>query len=146
MRCDAPGRKRRTVLQRVGQYLGILRRPLGDRGESYAAKFLRKQGMKIIARNRVHLRGEIDLIAIDGGDLVFVEVRTRASQDFMSPESSIRYGKRKKLIATARGLLRVHGRAGLRPRMDVVAIVWPAGEKRPTVVRHHRGVIGIAEW
>lgn len=120
--------------------------PLGDRGEAHAAKFLRKQGMKIIARNRTHGKGEIDLIAIEREHLVFIEVRTRTCQDFMTPELSIRYGKRKKLIATVRALVRTHGRAGLTPRIDVVAIIWPKGAKKPTAIRHHRGIIPVAAW
>ncbi len=143
---EAPGRKRRTFWQRAGQAIGILPRPLGDRGEAYAARFLRKQGMKIIARNRTHGKGEIDLIAIDGNHLVFIEVRTRSSQNYMTPENSIRYGKRKKLIATVRALLRTHGRDGLTPRIDVIAIIWPKDAKKPTTVRHHRGVIPVAAW
>ena len=142
----APGRKKLTLLQRVAQRLRLRPTPLGDRGETHAAKFLRKQGMKIIARNRTHGRGEIDLIAIDADHLVFIEVRTRTSQNFMTPESSIRYHKRRKLISTVRALLSTHGRAGLTPRIDVVAIIWPKDAKQPTDIRHHRGVLPIAAW
>jgi putative endonuclease len=142
----APGRKKLTLLQRIAQRLRLRPTPLGDRGEAHAAQFLRKQGMKIIARNRTHGRGEIDLIAIDGDSLVFVEVRTRTSQHYMTPENSIRHGKRKKLISTVRALLRTHGRAGLTPRIDVIAIIWPKDAKTPTAVRHHRGAIPVAAW
>jgi putative endonuclease len=142
----APGRKKLTLLQRVAQRLRLRPTPLGDRGEAHAAKFLRKQGMKIIAHNRTHGRGEIDLIAIDADHLVFIEVRTRTSPNFMTPEGSIRYHKRRKLISTVRALLRTHGRAGLTPRIDVVAIIWPKDAKHPTDVRHHRGVIPVASW
>jgi putative endonuclease len=132
--------------QWLARKLGLAIAPLGQRGEAYAAKYLRRQGMKIVVRNRTHGKGEIDLIAIDGKALVFVEVRARASEDFGSPESSIRFEKRKTILKTARKLIQRHGRAGLTPRFDVIAIVWPNEAKVPTIVRHHRGALTIAEW
>jgi len=101
--------------------------PLGTRGEAYAAKYLKKQGYSLIVRNRREGKGEIDLIVIDGEFLVFVEVRTRAAEDFMTPEASIRSDKRQMLRQTVRRLIRRHQTAGLRPRMDVIAIIWPEG-------------------
>lgn len=50
----------------------------GDRGESAAARFLKKRGMKIVARNYRCGRHEIDIIAFDGNCAVFVEVKTRS--------------------------------------------------------------------
>jgi putative endonuclease len=117
--------------------------PLGARGEAYAAAFLKKQGYKLIVRNRWEKKGEIDLIVMDREFLVFVEVRTRTSEDFMTPEASIRAEKRRTVRRTVRRLIRKHKTAGLRPRIDVVAIIWPAGEKQPSAVRHHKGVIPL---
>ncbi|MCL2647305.1 MAG: YraN family protein [Phycisphaerales bacterium] len=119
---------------------------LGTLGEAFAAKYLKKQGMKIVARNRHFRRGEIDLIAIDGEWLVFVEVRTRASEAFMRPEDSLRHHKRQVVARTVRQLTRRYGTAGLTPRIDIVAIVWPNGAKKPSEVRHHRGAIAVARW
>ncbi len=123
--------------------LGLAHHPLGKRGENYAAKHLRRHGMRIIARNRTHGKGEIDLIGIEGEFLVFVEVRTRASEDYQTPEASIRHHKRQTVARTVRRLVRKHKTAGLRPRIDVVAIIWPEGAKKPAMVRHHRGVIPV---
>ena len=82
------------------------RRPkdLGTLGEEFAAKYLKKQGMKIIAKNRRFKRGEIDIIAIDGEWLVFVEVRTRTSETFIRPEESIRHHKRRLSWRTVRAI------------------------------------------
>ena len=120
--------------------------PLGARGEAWAAKFLRKRGYKLIVRNRRERKGEIDLIVMDKEFLVFVEVRTRSSEDFMTPEASIRAEKRETVRKTVRRLIRRHKTAGLVPRIDVVAIIWPVGAKEPSEVRHHKGVIPIAGW
>jgi putative endonuclease len=117
--------------------------PLGARGEAHAAKFLRKKGYRIIVRNRRHKKGEIDLIAMNREYLVFVEVRTRASEDFMPPEMSIRKDKRDMVRKTAQRLIRKHKTAGLTPRIDVIAIIWPNGAKEPSELRHHQGVIPL---
>jgi len=119
---------------------------LGTLGEEFAAKYLKKQGMKIVAKNRRFRGGEIDLIAIDGDWLVFVEVRTRSSENFMRPEASIRHHKRQVVARTVRQLKRRYGTADLTPRIDIVAIVWPEGAKEPSEIRHHRGAIAVAKW
>ena len=119
---------------------------LGMRGERHAASYLKRKGFRIVARNRRHLEGEIDLIAMDREFLVFVEVRTRSSEDFMTPEASIRADKRRTVRKTVRRLIRKHRTAGLRPRIDVVAIIWPNGAATPSEVRHHRGVIALDGW
>ncbi len=116
---------------------------LGVRGERHAAQYLKKHGFRIIARNRRHRHGEIDLIVMDKEFLVFVEVRTRSSEDFMTPEASIRKEKRDTVRRTARRLIRRHKTAGLRPRIDVIAIIWPEGAAHPSDVRHHRAVIRL---
>ena len=120
--------------------------PLGARGEAFAARYLKQHGYRLVARNRRDKKGEIDLIVMDKEFLVFVEVRTRTSEDFMTPEASIRSEKRRTVRNTVRRLVRKHKTAGLRPRIDVIAIIWPAGAKEPAEVRHHRGVIPLAGW
>jgi putative endonuclease len=131
---------------RLAARFGLARLPLGPRAERYAARYLRRKGYRIVARNRTHRHGEIDLIAIDRTFLVFVEVRARASEDFMTPEQSIRPAKRRTVATTVRRLVRKHKAAGLTPRIDVIAIIWPAGAKRPGEVRHHQGAIPVALW
>lgn len=136
----------KTLWQRLWAKLRPKDLPLGACGEAYAAKYLKRQGYKLIVRNRREKKGEIDLIVADKEFLVFVEVRTRTSEDFMTPEASIRADKRRTVQRTVRRLIRKHKTAGLRPRIDVVAIIWPAGAKEPTAVRHHKGAIRVGGW
>lgn len=131
---------------RVRGWCGLKEPPLGVRGERHAARHLKKQGMRIVARNRFHRGGEIDLIAIDGQWLVFVEVRTRSSEDYQRAEASIRYWKKKAVLRTVRGLVRKYRVKGLKPRVDVVAVIWPAGAKQPTEVRWHKFALRVAGW
>ena len=61
----------------------------GDAGESFAAKYLEEKGMKILQRNFRYDRGEIDIVAEDDGEIVFVEVKSRQTHAFGSPEEAI---------------------------------------------------------
>src|SRR5208282_4973656 len=107
--------------------------PLGQRGENMAAKYLRDQGFKIIARNFRCEVGEVDIIARDGGMLVFVEVKTRAYDD-PTPEDQVNQVKRHQLTKAAKFYLARYGSPQPAARFDVVAIVWPAG--REAQIRH----------
>jgi putative endonuclease len=97
---------------------------LGQWGERYCEKFLKRQGLKILTRNFSCRSGEIDLIAVDRDTtIVFVEVRTRADVSFGPPEASITTTKKKKLLLTARYFLATHNIADRPFRFDIVAIV-----------------------
>ena len=106
------------------------RRQLGDRVEEIVARALARDGAAIVARNvRTRaVRGEIDLIAIDRGELAFVEVKARRAGATIGPERpalAVTAGKRRKLRALARAWLaengsRVPANRGLR--FDVVGI------------------------
>ncbi len=103
-------------------------RSLAERGENLAARFLRDQGCKIIIRNYRCPVGEIDIVARDGDTLVFVEVKTRAS-DEPTPEEQVNSAKRRQLTRVAKTYL---GRYGFPPppaRFDVVAVIWPPGQE-----------------
>lgn len=101
----------------------------GKRGEERAADFLRSRGYQIVERNYRWRGGEIDLIAREGGCLVFVEVKSRATHAFGVPEDHITREKRSKLIRTATRYVAEHpSAAALDVRFDVVAL--SSGEAR----------------
>ncbi len=95
--------------------------PRGEQAEVLAADFLRAQGLRIAARNYRSRYGEIDLIALEGATVVFVEVRSRTSETYGGAAASITAAKREKLIKTAR-----HYLAGITPlppcRFDAVLV------------------------
>ncbi|HHE41466.1 MAG TPA: YraN family protein [Dehalococcoidia bacterium] len=96
---------------------------VGRRGEEIARALLKKRGYKILETNvRVRL-GEIDIVARRKDCLVFVEVRTRTSRNFGTPEESVTKRKRDKLVACALDYVASHGEMHDRAwRIDVVAV------------------------
>ena len=102
----------------------------GRWGEEQAEKFLKKAGLKMVGRNVRVGYDEIDLIVRQGDTLIFVEVKTRASEDFGRPASAVNRAKRKKLSRAAIRFLKNHK---LRPpyiRFDVVEVVGKKPEIR----------------
>jgi putative endonuclease len=77
----------------------------GAAAEELAAVFLQRRGLEITSRNYRCRFGEIDLVALDGKTLVFVEVRQRKSEDYGGAAASITQDKRARLLRTARHYL-----------------------------------------
>jgi putative endonuclease len=100
----------------------INRRIQGKAGEDLAAGYLEQQGLKIIERNYRFERGEIDLIAEEGDELVFVEVKARRSAAFGSPEEAVTEEKQEQVHTVAEGYLFEHDIDNRPCRFDVVAI------------------------
>jgi putative endonuclease len=112
----------------------------GRSGEDVAVRFLEEKGYKIIERNRRKKRGEIDVIAEDNGEVVFVEVRAKTGGDFGTPEETVDSRKIQKLIRNAESY--VYYQEEERPyRIDVVAVVF-GKDKEVKEVRHYESITG----
>ena len=98
------------------------RQLLGRKGEQMAADALRERGYHIVERNFRCRYGEIDLIAEERDDLVFVEVKTRRGSAFGRPEEAVTLTKRRKLAEVASYYLDMHAEGDRSWRIDVVAI------------------------
>ncbi len=98
------------------------RKNLGNLGENLALKHLKNNGYQILQRNFRSKFGEIDLIALEGGDLVFIEVKTRWSHSFGSPEESITPCKVKKIIRASEYFQLLHPELPQSLRLDAVVI------------------------
>lgn len=83
----------------------FLAKTIGDKGEEYAVKHLRKQGYKIVVRNYRKRYGEIDIIAENKEYIVFVEVKTRHENSMTQPVDAVDKRKRMRLIKTASAFL-----------------------------------------
>ena len=104
------------------------RQRLGRRGEALARRHLESIGYVTVEANYRTRNGEIDLIAVKDGTLVFVEVRTKTTGEFGSPEESITPDKREHLVAAAQEYLQANDSADRHWRIDVVAVeLGPGG-------------------
>lgn len=108
-------------------------RTLGQQGEAAAARYLRRLGYRIVARGERLDFGELDLVAVDGRTVVFVEVKTRRSHDAGHPTEAVHRDKQRRLTRLALQFLRRHDLLECSARFDVVAVTWPAGSSKPCV-------------
>jgi putative endonuclease len=106
---------------------------LGDRGEDAAAKFLKCQGYHILARSLDSPLGELDIVAVAGRTVVFVEVKTRRSDDAGRPEDAIDSRKEQRMTQAALAYLKSNRLLNYSARFDVVAITWPDDARKPTI-------------
>lgn len=116
---------------------GWWRKLFGARGERHAARFLKQLGYKILNRGYASRLGEIDLVALDGNCIVFVEVKTRRSNAAGRPDEAITFDKQKRLTRAALGYLKRHHRLEHSARFDVIAILWPDGARQPEI-QHYK--------
>ena len=99
-------------------------RALGTQYEKDAEQFLKKQGIRIIAKNFRCKQGEIDIIGVDNKCLVFVEVKYRTTNKAGEPEEAVNIYKQKKICSVAEYFLYTHPYyANQMIRYDVVAIL-----------------------
>lgn len=102
--------------------MSLLKKLLGQAGEDRAAKYLAKQGYRVLERNYRTSHGEIDLIALHEGTIVFVEVKTRTSDAFGAPELAVTPQKQRRMVKTALGYIKYKKLHQVPCRFDVVAI------------------------
>jgi putative endonuclease len=109
------------------------RRAVGESGENAAVDYLQEKGYHILRRNYRYQRGEIDIIAEEGDDLVFIEVKARRSKSYGDPEDGLNPEKCRRIKRVASGYLFEH-RIDDRPcRFDIVAIEY---EGKKMLLRH----------
>lgn len=102
--------------------MSLLKKLLGREGEDLAARFLSKQGYRILERNYSTRSGEIDLIALHDGAVVFVEVKTRSSDSFGAPELAVTPRKQQRMVKAALAYIKQRKLHQVPCRFDIVAI------------------------
>jgi putative endonuclease len=108
---------------------------LGRRGEALAIAHLERAGYRIVAANfqipigrntrDTLIHAEIDVVAYDGPTLCFIEVKTRASDEFAAPQANVDLRKRRQIARAARGYRRMLGLMSAPYRYDVVTVLLP---------------------
>ena len=109
------------------------RKSLGQLGEAAAARHLKRLGYKIVARGAREPIGELDLVAVDGRTVVFVEVKTRRSSQGGHPADAVDLDKQRRLTRLALAFLKRHELLEHPTRFDIVAAIWPEGCHKPHI-------------
>ena len=112
---------------------------VGRYGEDVAARFVTAQGWTVLARNWRCGDGELDIVALDGAELVAVEVKTRRSTAYGHPAEAVTHAKLARLRRLTARWLSEHDVRARSVRVDVVAVLVPrAGAAQ---VEHLVGVV-----
>jgi putative endonuclease len=127
-----------NLAARIKTLLGRTEKPehlrRGELGERAAKKHLKKLGLKFLTANFRSDRGEIDLVFREDDCLVFVEVKSRSSEDWTRPAAAVDARKRRLLSQTALDYLKLLKNPELKIRFDIVEVLLTNGEVRE--VRH----------
>ncbi len=122
-------------------------RPLGQRGEAAAARYLKRRRYKVLARGRRLQPGELDLVVLDpDGTIVFVEVKTRTTGQTGHPAEAVDAAKQRRLTRLAVTFLKRHGLLERAGRFDVVAIIWPQGKWFPQIEHFKNAFDAAGKW
>jgi putative endonuclease len=117
---------------------------MGERGEKFAARHLRRQGYKILVRRFKTRAGEIDLVCRHGEWLVFIEVKTRQDLQLGAPADSVDDRKQRAMSKVALEYLRLLKYPQVKWRFDIVEIIWPRDARKPTSVRVHQNAFDLS--
>ena len=127
-----------TIAERVRSWLNKGPRPIhlqrGLMGEAAAKKQLKRQGLKFLTGNFRSGRGEIDLVFRDQDCLVFVEVKTRSSEEWVRPAAAVDKERRRRLTRAALDYLRLLNNPEIKVRFDIVEVLLQNGNVHE--VRH----------
>jgi putative endonuclease len=127
-----------TLLARIKTLCGAKELPLhlrhGQLGETAAKKHLKRNGLKFLVSNFRSDRGEIDLVFRDADCLVFVEVKTRSSEEWTRPAAAVNKERRQRLTRAALDYLRQIKNPQIKVRFDIVEVLLEESSVRE--VRH----------
>jgi putative endonuclease len=107
---------------------------LGEHGEALAAEFLAQRGYRIIARNWRCTGGELDIVAHDGKEWVFVEVRTRRAANIDTAIESVTPRKQARLVLAAQAYLDAQYLGDVPSRIDLVVIALTSQGRQIEVI------------
>lgn len=117
-----------------------IRHNLGQTGEDVAEIYLLKKHYKIIERNFSCRQGEIDIIAKDKDEIVFIEVKTRTNKRYGEPIDAITYYKKKHIIKSIKYYLYIKNLENAFVRIDVIEVYQ---KKDGFFVNHIKGAISV---
>jgi len=108
---------------------------LGRKGEDLAAGHLQRIGYRIVGRRERVLRGDIDIVAVDGRTVVFVEVRSRSDTRHGHPAETVGPVKQRRIAELANAYIRRHRLQDCQVRIDVVTVTF-GGDGEAPIIEH----------
>jgi len=108
----------------------------GKKGENIAVSFLKKKGFQILETNFRCMFGEIDIIASENGEYVFIEVKTRTSGELGYPEQAVGITKQRKISQVALYYLQVKNLLDVKARFDVVAVIMSGSKNEIKLIKN----------
>lgn len=108
-------------------------RSVGDSGEESARRHLQRLGWTILDRHVLTRFSELDLVAVEGRTIVFVEVKSRRGASAMETLSAVDAAKQRRIVHAAMAFLKKHQLLEQRVRFDVVAVTWPDDTAEPEI-------------
>ena len=131
----APAKERSVESRQEAKEFGVT-------GEQMAARYLEDQGYVILDRNYRRGHKEVDIIALDHGELAVIEVKTRANEDSFTAEQAVDHRKRQNIIRVANNYVRRYHRT--EPlRFDIIAIV---GSGANAEIRHTKNAFNVFNY
>jgi len=118
--------------------MSLYKKNIGKKGEDIAEKYLKSCGYQILEKNFYTRFGEIDLIAKENTEIVFVEVKTRKNKKHGEPQEAVNFFKQKNLIRTARQYLQKQKSEEQDWRIDVIAILL---QKQDNQIEHIKNAV-----
>jgi len=112
----------------------------GQKAEGMAARYLKRCGYKIIARNHRTRSGEIDIIAREGETLVFIEVKARTSDRYGSAKAAVTLHKQRQISKVALAYLQTTDQSHVKARFDVVTVTRHQGTHDIDLIRNAFGL------
>lgn len=127
-----------TFFERIRNWWGRSQKPLhlryGEMGEHAAKRYLQRRGLKFLTANFRSARGELDLIFREDDCLVFIEVKTRSSEEWNRPAAAVNAERRRRLTRAALDYLRLLRNPAAKIRFDIVEVLLQEGSVHE--VRH----------
>lgn len=119
------------------------RQRLGQCGEKTVVRYLEKNGYTILTKNYRCKIGEIDIIARDGADLVFIEVKTRSGLGYGSPAAAVTLRKQRQITRAAQWYLAEQRLFDVPARFDVISVLY--GETNRQQIDHINNAFDLCE-
>ena len=116
----------------------------GALGEKLAVKYLKERKYKILEKNYKNKVGEIDIIALDGSEIAFIEVKTRSAQPYLSGRYSVDKRKRFHIMRAASWYMEVK-RSSLQPRFDIIEVEVDRASGELVKIEHFKNAFSQTE-